>query len=49
MKSSTTKNLLGVINNNNLNFTKHISKLFKKASQKLYALALISNKIYLHK
>ena len=39
IKSSTPKKLLCVIIGNKLNFTEHISKLCKKASQKLHVLA----------
>ena len=39
IKSSTPYKLLCVIIDNKLNFTEHISKLCKKTSQKLHALA----------
>lgn len=36
IKDSTSKKLFGFIIDNKLNFTEHISKLCKKASQKLH-------------
>ena len=43
IKSSSSKKLLGLLIDNKLTFNKHVSKLCKKASNKLYALARISN------
>ena len=42
IKSSSSKKLLGVIIDNKLTFNEHVSKLCKKASNKLHALARIS-------
>ena len=42
IKSSSSKKLLGVLIDNKLNFNEHVSKLCKKASNKLHALARIS-------
>ena len=42
IKSSSSKKLLGVIIDNKLTFNEHVSKLCKKASNKLHALAQIS-------
>ena len=42
MKSSSSKNLLGVLINNKLTFNEHVSKPCKKSSNKLHALARIS-------
>ena len=41
MKSSSSKKLLGVLIDNKLTFNEHVSKLSKKASNKLHALARI--------
>ena len=41
--ASESVKLLGIIIDNKLNFNEHISKLFKKVSQKIHALARISN------
>ena len=41
MKSSSSKNLLGVLTDHKLPFTDHVSELCKKASKKLHALAKI--------
>ena len=43
IKSSSSKKLLGVIIDNKLTFNEHVSKLCKKASNKLHALDWISN------
>ena len=42
IKSSSSKNLLGVIIDNKLTFNERVSKLCKKASNKLHALTRIS-------
>ena len=42
IKSSSSKKLLGVLIDNKLTFNEHVSKLYKKASNKLLALARIS-------
>ena len=42
IKSSSSKKLLGVLIDNKLTFNEHVSKLCKKASNKLHALARIS-------
>ena len=42
IKSSSSKNLLGVIIDNKLTFNELVSKLCKKASNKLHALTRIS-------
>ena len=42
IKSSSSKKLLGVLIDNKLTFNEHVSKLWKKASNKLHALARIS-------
>ena len=42
VKSISSKKLLGVIIDNKLTFNEHVSKLSKKASNKLHALARIS-------
>ena len=42
IKSSSSKKLLGVIIDNKLTFNEHVSKLCKRASNKLHALARIS-------
>ena len=42
IKSSSSKKLLGVIIDNKLTFNEHVSKLCKKASNKLHAFARIS-------
>ena len=42
IKSSSSKKLLGVIIDNKLTFNEHVSKLCKKASNKLHALARTS-------
>ena len=42
VKSSSSKKLLGVLIDNKITFNKHVSKLCKKASNKLHALARIS-------
>ena len=47
IKSSKSKKLLGMNIDNFLTFNEHVSKLCKKASQKLHAIARISN--YLNK
>ena len=39
---SNYEKLLGVIIDNNLNFNEHVTRLCKKASQKLHALARVS-------
>ena len=39
IKSSSSKKLLGVLTYNKLTFNEHVSKLRKKASNKLHALA----------
>ena len=44
--NSTEQKILGVIIDNKLNFKSNISKLFKKASQKIAALSRLSS--YLH-
>ena len=43
IECSNSVKLLGVIIDNNLKFNEHVSNLCKKASQKLHALARISN------
>ena len=43
IKSSTSVKLLGVTIDNKLNFTEHVSKICKKVSTKLHALARVSN------
>ena len=43
IKASKSVKLLGIMIDNKLNFNEHVSKLCKKASQKLHALARISN------
>ena len=45
IKSSSSKKLLGVIIDNKLTFNEYVSKLCKKASNKLHSLALISKYI----
>ena len=42
IKSSSSKKLLGVLINNKITFTNHVSKLCEEASNKLQALARIS-------
>ena len=42
IKSGSSKNLLGVLIDNKRTFNEHVSKLCKKASNKLHALARIS-------
>ena len=42
IKKSTKEKLLGVKFDSNLSFENHVTSLFKKASQKLHALARIS-------
>ena len=42
IKISSSKKLLGVLIDNKLTFNEHVSKLCKKASIKLHALARIS-------
>ena len=42
IKRSSSKKLLGVLIDNKLNFNEYVSKLCKKASNKLHALARIS-------
>ena len=42
IKSSSSKKLLGVLIDNKLTFSEHVSRLCKKASNKLHALARIS-------
>ena len=42
IKSSSSKKLLGVIIDNKLTFNEHVSKLWKKTSNKLHALVRIS-------
>ena len=43
ISNSATEKVLGVTFDNKLNFNSHINKLCKKAIQKLYALARVSN------
>ena len=43
ISNSTKKKILGVYFDNKLNFNTHLTKLCKKASQKLHALARVSN------
>ena len=43
IECSSSVKLLGVTTGNKLNFAEHVSKLCKKASQKIHALARISN------
>ena len=43
ISNSTEEKILGVYFDNKLNFNTHIKKLCKKASQKLHALARLSN------
>ena len=43
IECSSSVKLLGVTIDNKLNFDEHVSKLCKKASQKIHALARISN------
>ena len=43
IKASKSVKLLGITIDNKLNFNEHVSKLCKKTSQKLHALARISN------
>ena len=43
ISNSNSKKLLGIIIDNKLTFNEHVSNLCKKASQKLHALARISN------
>ena len=43
ISSSSSKKLLGIIIDNKFTFNEHVSNLCKKASQKLHALARISN------
>ena len=43
INSSTSVKLLGVTIDNRLNFTEHVSKICKKVSTKLHALARVSN------
>ena len=47
IKTSKSEKLLGINIDHFLTFDEHVSKLCKKASQKLHAIAYISN--YLHK
>ena len=49
IKSSTEEKLLGVKFDSNLSFENHVTSLYKKASQKLHALARISHYINLNK
>ena len=42
IKNSSSKKLLGVLIDNKLTFNEHVSKLCKKASNKLHALTRIS-------
>ena len=49
IKSSTEEKLLGVKFDSNLSFENHVNSLYKKASQKLHALARISHYINLNK
>ena len=43
ISNSTGEKILGVYFDNKLNFNTHVKKLCKKASQKLHALARVSN------
>ena len=43
ISNSNNEKVLGVYFDNKLNFNTHINKLCKKASQKLHALARVSN------
>ena len=49
LKSSSSKKLLGILIDNKLTFKEHVSKLCKKASNKLHALARISKYMTKHK
>ena len=49
IKNSTEEKLLGVKFDSNLSFEIHITSLYKKASQKLHALATISHYMDLNK
>ena len=49
IRSSSSKKLLGVLTDNKLTFNKHVSRLCKKESNKLHALARISKYMTKHK
>ena len=48
IECSNSVKLLGVIIDNKLDFSEHVSKLCKKVSNKLHALARISNYIFFY-